>query len=199
MSQALQTSGDLMTVAEFLAWDSGDGRVWQLVDGVPTAMAPPSRRHGAIQAEMAALIRNHLTEIGSPCSVIVTPGIVTPGIVTPVAADNNMRIPDLAVTCAPVADDAAVPVPDPVLIVEVLSPGNQRETWINVWTHTLIPSVQEVLVLHSALVRADVLRRGPDGAWPTATTPVTAGSLVLDSIGFGVPVADIYRTTALAQ
>ena len=194
MSQAVQTSHDLMTVAEFLDWDSGDGRMWQLVDGVPTAMAPPSGRHGAIQSEVARLIGNHLLAQGGPCRVIVTPGIITP-----VAADHNMRIPDLAVTCAPVADDAAVPVPDPVLIVEVLSPGNQRETWINVWTYTLIPSVQEVLVLHNALVRADVLRRGPDGAWPTATTPVTAGSLVLDSIGFGVPVADIYRTTALAQ
>jgi len=194
MSQAVQTSHDLMTVAEFLDWDSGDGRMWQLVDGVPTAMAPPSGRHGAIQSEVARLIGNHLLAQGGPCRVIVTPGIITP-----VAADHNMRIPDLAVTCAPVADDTAVPVPDPVLIVEVLSPGNQRETWINVWTYTLIPSVQEVLVLHNALVRADVLRRGPDGAWPTATTPVTAGSLVLDSIGFGVPVADIYRTTALAQ
>jgi len=194
MSQAVQTSHDLMTVAEFLDWDSGDGRMWQLVDGVPTAMAPPSGRHGAIQSEVARLIGNHLLAQSGPCRVIVTPGIITP-----VAADHNMRIPDLAVTCAPVADDTAVPVPDPVLIVEVLSPGNQRETWINVWTYTLIPSVQEVLVLHNALVRADVLRRGPDGAWPTATTPVTAGSLVLDSIGFGVPVADIYRTTALAQ
>ena len=194
MSQAVQTPHDLMTVAEFLAWDPCDGRMWQLVDGVPTAMAPPSGRHGAIQSEIARLIGNHLLAQGSPCRVIVTPGVVTP-----VAADRDMRIPDLAVTCAPVADDAAAPVPDPVLIVEVLSPGNQRETWINVWTYTLIPSVQEVLVLHSTMVRADLLRRGPDGAWPAATTPVTAGSLVLDSIGFSVPVADIYRTTALAQ
>ena len=199
MSQAVQASDDLMTVAEFLEWDSGDGRMWQLVDGVPVAMAPPSGRHGAIQSEIARLIGNHLLAQGSSCRVVVTPGVVTPGVVMPVAADRDMRIPDLAVTCAPVADDAAVTVPDPVLIVEVLSPGNQRETWINVWTYTLIPSVQEVLVLHSAAIRADLLRRNSDGAWPTATTPVTAGSLVLDSIGFGVPLADIYRTTTLAQ
>lgn len=194
MSQAVQTPHDLMTVAEFLEWEPGDGRMWQLVDGVPTAMAPPSGRDGAIQSETARLIGNHLLAQGSPCRVVVTPGVVTP-----MAADNSMRIPDLAVTYAPVADDAAVPVADPVLIVEVLSPGNQRETWINVWTYTLVPSVQEVLVLHSAAIRADILRRGPDGTWPTATVPVTPGNLALDSIGLGVPLADLYRTTALAQ
>ena len=32
-----------MTVAEFLAWDAGDGRLWQLVDGQPQAMAPAGR------------------------------------------------------------------------------------------------------------------------------------------------------------
>lgn len=37
-------SPERMTVAEFLAWDSGDrsGRGWQLRDGVPEAMAPAS-------------------------------------------------------------------------------------------------------------------------------------------------------------
>ena len=49
-----------MTVAEFLAWDAGDGRLWQLVDGEPQAMAPASRTHGAIQAELCRLIANHL-------------------------------------------------------------------------------------------------------------------------------------------
>jgi hypothetical protein len=31
-----------MTVSEFLSWDSGDpsGRLWQLIDGEPVAMAP---------------------------------------------------------------------------------------------------------------------------------------------------------------
>ena len=133
-----------MTVAEFLAWNPGDGQAWQLVDGVPMAMAPTSRRHGAVQGELGALMRNHLVEQDSPCSVVTTPGVVTP-----MHPDRNMHIPDLAVTCADVDNDAAVALPDPVLIVEVLSPSNQAETWISVWTYTMVPSVQEVLVLHT--------------------------------------------------
>jgi Uma2 family endonuclease len=35
-----------MTIAEFLAWNPGDGRRWQLVDGEPHAMAPANTAHG---------------------------------------------------------------------------------------------------------------------------------------------------------
>ena len=142
MAESASKPDGIMTVEEFLAWNPGDGRMWQLVDGVPMAMAPPSRRHGAVQNELGALMRNHLVEQDSPCSVVTTPGVVTP-----IHADRNMRIPDLAVTCADVNEDTAA-LPDPVLIVEVLPPGNQAETWINVWTYTMIPSVREILVLH---------------------------------------------------
>lgn len=54
-----------MTVDEFLAWDSGDGWMRQLVDGVPIAMAPSTPRHGAILNELGSLIRNHCRAMGS--------------------------------------------------------------------------------------------------------------------------------------
>jgi hypothetical protein len=65
---------DHLSLAEFLAWDSGDrsGRHWQLCDGVPVAMAPAAEADGAIQAELGALIRNHLLESGSRCRVMPT-------------------------------------------------------------------------------------------------------------------------------
>ena len=74
-----------MTVAEFFAWDAGDGHLWQLVDGEPQAMAPANRTHGAIQAELCSLIRNHLSERSSLCGVVVTPGVVPR-----VQADHNV-------------------------------------------------------------------------------------------------------------
>ncbi len=193
MIPLVQQSGDLMTVEEFLAWNPGDGQMWQLFNGVPTAMAPPSVRHGAVQAELARLIGNHLVAQGSPCSLVVTPGVVTP-----VHADRNMRVPDLGVSCTDPVDDAGALV-DPILLIEVLSPGNQTETWLNVWTYTLVPSVQEILVLHTTSVRADLLCRGPDGAWPMAPERVTEGDLALDSIAFRTPLADLYRTTGLRR
>lgn len=191
MSQAVEQLPEgvpsLMTVAEFLAWRPGDGRMWQLVDGVPAAMAPASRRHNIVLAELLRLVGNHLLEQGSPCVAVPVPGVVTPK-----HPDRNMRIADMAVTCSDLDD-----VTDPVLLVEVLSPSNQAETWINVWTYTLVPSVREIVVLHTATVRADVLRRDEDASWPDDPERVTDGDLVLDSIGFRTPLAGLYRLTRL--
>ncbi len=142
-----------MTVAEFLAWDAPGPQLWQLVDGEPQAMAPASVTHGAIQAELGRLIANHLEERGLPCRVVTTPGVIPR-----VQAEINFRIPDVAVTCASYAsEDAALTTP--VLVVEILSPNNQAETWANVWTYTSIPSVREILVLRTAIIGADLLRR----------------------------------------
>jgi len=69
---------NLMTVDEFLVWDSPEGYLWQLIDGVPVAMSPPAPVHGAIQNETGSLIRNHLFERDSPCTVITTPGVIPP-------------------------------------------------------------------------------------------------------------------------
>ena len=89
-------------------------------------------------------------------------------------------------------------LPDPVLPIEILSPSNQSETWGNVWTYTTIPSVQEILVLCSSSIRADLLRWRPDGSWPEQPESVADGTLTLESIGFEVELAALYRTTRLA-
>ena len=181
-----------MTVAEFLAWNPTTPQLWQLVDGEPQAMAPASRTHGAIQSELGSLIRNHLAESGSPCSIITTPGVIPH-----VQSDTNVRIPDLAVTCSGYDTEESA-LTDPVLLIEILSPSNQAETWANVWTYTTIPSVHEILVLKTASISAELLRRTPDGSWPEQPLILADGELALESIGFRIPLAAAYRTTRLA-
>ena len=177
-----------MTVEEFLEWTPPEGELWQLVDGEPRAMAPASNTHSAIQAEMVRLLGNHLVERASPCRVMDTPGVVPR-----LRARYNVRIPDIAVTCSPANDDAQL-LEEAILIVEVLSPSNQAETWANVWTYTTIPSVQEILVLRTATIRADLLRRNADGNWPDRPEVVHEGELSLESIGFRIAIEAIYRT-----
>ena len=182
-----------MSVDEFLDWDSGDGQVWQLVDGEPRAMAPAKLTHAALQGELSYLIQGHLRAQGGPCSLLVAPG-VTPAV----QSNYNMRVPDLAVRCTePQMEEAALT--DPTLIVEILSPSNQAETWANVWAYITIPSLHEILVLSSIMVRADILRRRADGTWPGEPETITQGDLVLESIGFRTPLSDIYRTTRLRR
>jgi Uma2 family endonuclease len=192
MSAALQLPA-LMTVEAFLAWDAPPGVRWQLVDGVPVAMAPASPIHASIQNELGALLRNHLAGHGSPCRAYANPGISL-GL----DADHNIRIPDLGVTCAPLVPGEPT-LPDPVLLIEILSPGNPRETWINVWAYTTIASVQEILVVRSDVVGAQLLRRNPDGTWPVVPAAIDSATLDLQSIGCEVELKALYAGTWLAD
>ena len=180
-----------MTVGEFLKWDSDDGFRYELVDGEPRAMAPANTIHGFLQNELGSLIRNHLRDRASDCEVVANPGVV-PRLLS----EHNVRIPDLAVTCSPLAVGQAT-LADPVLVIEILSPSNQAKTWTNVWAYTSILSVQEILVLRADRIAADLLRRSPQGEWPDRPTAITEGDLVLESIGFRVAVADLYARTGL--
>jgi Uma2 family endonuclease len=181
-----------MTVAEFLAWNPPSPQIWQPVDGEPQAMAPANRTHGAIQAELGSLIRNHLAERSSPCSVVTTPGVIPR-----VQSETNLRIPDLAVTCSGYDTEESA-LADPVLLIEILSPSNQAETWANVWAYTTIPSVQEILVLKTVSIGVELLRRNQDGSWPNQPLSIATGDLTLESISFHIPLAAAYRTTRLA-
>jgi len=147
MSAATQLP-HLMTVAAFLDWDTPDrSDRWELIDGIPRAMAPPSERHALIHGEAARLIGNHLEEHRPTRSVAIGAGL-SPG-------EFNVRIPDLTVSCAAAGGVRR----EPVAIVEILSPSNAADTWANVALYATVPSVAEILVLHTE-VRAELLRRG---------------------------------------
>ena len=122
-----------MTVAASLAWNPPDDRMWQLADGTPVAMAPANWRHDALLGEVHGVIRAHLLDQGSPCMSVPTLGVITPK-----HAGRNMRVPDLAVTCADPVNGLA-DTPDPILVVGLPSPSNQAEAWVNVCTCTLMP------------------------------------------------------------
>jgi Uma2 family endonuclease len=91
-------------------------------------------------------------------------------------------------------------VPEPVLLVEILSPSNEAETRANIWAYTTIPSVRELLVVHSTRIEAELLRRNADGSWPEQPEIIGSdGDLSLTRIAFAERLAALYRTTALAR
>jgi Uma2 family endonuclease len=194
MQEALDRLPRTMTVAEFLDWPGdGSGRRFQLVNGELRAMSPASRAHGAIQAALGRLIGNFLVDAGSRYDVIGGPGVV-PGMLPHI----NMRIPDLGVSGTADAPGQRA-LPDPVVLIEILSPSNASDTWDNVWAYTTIPTLLEIVVVHSTRVLAEVLRRVPDGEWPKETEKIgRGGTLTLDSIGFACPMPAIYARTHLA-
>jgi len=183
-----------MTVEEFLAWEGGDPDLkYELIHGEPVAMAPSREVHGTIQVAMARLIENHLIDRGSRCRTITEPGIIPR-----LNARRNYRIPDLVVTCAS-PEAGRVAVPEPVLLIEILSVGNDRKTREKVALLSSIPSLREILLIQSEFIGAELHRREPDGAWPA--DPILIGpedTLCLTSIDFAVPLREIYARTHLA-
>ena len=116
-----------MTAAEFLSWPGdGSGRKFQLVDGVVVAQSPASTTHGTLQSNLDRLVGGHLDRQDGPCR-----SVVEPAVAVRLSAGHNRRVPDLGVTCAPDAR-GDVDLPDPILLIEILSPGNRDETWRNV-------------------------------------------------------------------
>lgn len=182
-----------MTVAEFLEWepDNRSGALWQLRDGEPEMMAPASDRHGSIQARLAFLIISHLDARGSACRAVVAPGVVPAE-----RSEDNCLVPDLGMTCAPPTGEHLMH--QPLVPIEILSPTNVSRTRANVRAYMTIPGVQEIVILHSMAIVAEILRRGPDDTWPEQPDIVdAAGELRLDSIGFAAPLRDAYRTSGL--
>jgi hypothetical protein len=127
MSVAPKLVSHGMTVSEFIQWP-GDGsrHAFQLVDGEPCAMAPASITHGILQTTLGRLLEAHLIANRPGCRVVTGPGVIPK-----LRADTNFRIPDLGVTCSPL-DAGEMWLPDPVLVIEILSPSNRNETRANV-------------------------------------------------------------------
>lgn len=183
-----------MTVEEFLVWDSGDtsGARWQLRNGVPEMMAPPYEGHGAIQNEIAHRITAHLRGSGSRCRVVTTPGVIPR-----LYSSRNMLIPDIGITCAP--PSGGHPMPDPLVLIEVLSESNQDETLRNLHPYATIPSMREIVLVRSWEIVADVYRLGTDGTWPVDADRAGADDLLrIEAIDFAMPLREAYRTTTLA-
>ncbi|HEX4171009.1 MAG TPA: Uma2 family endonuclease [Acetobacteraceae bacterium] len=182
-----------MTVVEFLDWEPPEhwNGLWQLRDGEPEMMAPASDAHGSIQSRFAQLIGVHLDAQGAQCRIVTTPGVVPAE-----RSEDNCLVPDLGITCAPPTGEHLMR--EPLVLIEILSPTNVSKTRANVRSYMTIPTVTEIVVVHSTSIVAEVLRRTPDGAWPTEPD-VASGedNLRLDTIHFAAPLRDAYRTTNL--
>ena len=82
-----------MTLDEFLAWDDGTDRRYELWGGLVRAMAPPMPRHGLLAATLSREIGSAL-RARPPCRVFSEAGIALPD------RNDTFYVADLAV-CEP--------------------------------------------------------------------------------------------------
>lgn len=170
--------GAALSVEQFLAWP-GDGlhRLHALIEGVPVAMNPPALAHSLIMSELAGLLGNHLRATRPGCRVMIEPGVRPRA-----GAARDVRIPDLAVACPP---RGQLVLENPLVLIEILSPGNAAETREAVRACLTIAGLREVLVIDSVAIGGEHLMREPDGAWPEDPAPLgPADDIVFETLGF---------------
>ncbi len=102
---------------------------------------------------------------------------------------------------APNADERGdQAVVDPILVVEILSPGNGATTWENVRAYATLPSVREIAVIHTARMEAELHVRDGEGVWQAEPgVVVTGGRLCLASVGLDCVLDDVYANTWMTR
>jgi Uma2 family endonuclease len=131
-----------MTVDEFLVWtQTQPGRRFELVHGQPVAMSPERARHAEAKAEIYVALRGAIRQASLPCHVL-------PDGMTVRIDDETAFEPDAIVYCGPRIDDDSMVVPNPIIVVEVVSPSSQeRDTGAKLAGYFQVPSVRHYLIV----------------------------------------------------
>ena len=178
----------LWTVDEFLAWDDGTDRRYQLLRGVVTMMAPPQTVHGRL---VSRLDRQLGAGLRPPCEPITEAGIKPPH-----RSDSYYQA-DLAITCRPLRR-GGVYLPEPIVVVEVLSPLTAAtDRLLKLDDYRLIPSVTDIVFVASGEIRIEHWRR-TGKVWTVALLgpgdrlelPDLGASADLDALYANLPLAD---------
>jgi Uma2 family endonuclease len=174
-----------MTLEEFLHWDDATDTRYELIDGFPLAMAPPARAHGILCARIAGEL-NAALRSRRPRTAETEAGIAHPD------RSDSCYIADLAVTRRPYQRGEQL-VEDPILIVEVLSPGTERrDRRAKLPAYREIESVQEILLIDSETAYAEIFRR-KGTAWFSEIVRGREAELNLDSIELQLAMSELYE------
>ena len=106
----------LMTVDEFHGWaEERDGR-WEFLDGRPIAMAPERAAHLLSKGRAWAALQRAIEGAEGPCAAF-------PDGATVRVSSRTAFEPDALVSCGVTVPPDAIEIPNPVIVVEVLSEG----------------------------------------------------------------------------
>jgi Uma2 family endonuclease len=173
-----------MSADEFLVWAESQNGRWQLVEGVPALMAPERAVHAltkfaAQKALAAAIDRGRI-----PCQMF-------PDGMTVRADQRNAFELDALVNCGAKTPANAVEAPNPIVVVEVLSPSTAAHDHGAKFTgYFSIPSIAHYLILDPERRVLIHHKRGQGDVIETRI--LTEGVLRLDPPGLEAPVVEMF-------
>lgn len=148
-----------MSQDEFLEWCQFQDGKYELVDGVPVAMAGAKRAHDRIVVNAIRSLANQLD--GNPCQPFSDDTAVP-------IPNGNTRRPDVGVDCGQF-DPEALAVDSPRRVVEVLSPSTRTfDMFDKLDEYKTVPGLGHIILVDPDAPQAIHWWRGPDQAWQHA-------------------------------
>ena len=174
-----------MSRTEYRRWaeDQPSGR-FERVEGLVVAMAPERRSHAQRKARVWLALHRAVEAAGLPYEVY--PNGMT------IEVDDSDFEPDAILRCGDSLPGDGVEIPDPLVVVEVLSPSTRQDDL----TRKMVAYFQVPSVRHYLIFWADrpqlIHHRRRDGDDGIETRVVTAGEIRLDPPGVTITVEEIY-------
>jgi Uma2 family endonuclease len=176
-----------MNVDEFLAWAEGRPGRYELFRGEVYAVTPERSIHAEVKLAVQTAFGNSIRARRLPCRVL-------PDGMTVRIDDSTAHEPDALVYCGPRLAPSALEVPNPVIVVEVLSPSTRSiDVQHKLASYFRLPSVRHYLIVDPDRPLVIHHARPDDGAIQTHI--VSEGVIVLDPPGIELAIADIYPET----
>lgn len=171
-----------MTVEDYLAWGEAQSeRVRaELINGQIVLMAPERIAHNRIKTNAVLALRRVIAAAGLNCEVFAD------GVTVPIDPHTAYE-PDASVRCGQPLPGNQMTVPDPVIVVEVLSPTSRHhDTSAKLIGYFTLPSVVHYLAIDPDARSVTHHRRGE--------VPVTLreGTLCLDPPGIDLAVGELF-------
>jgi len=175
----------LMSLDEFLAWEREQPERYEFDGMVAKLMTGGSLDHSTIASNLHRALSEKLR--GSGCMAFRGDAKVI--------ANSAVRYPDLSVTCTSVAGRDDI-VPEPVLIVEVVSPSTEREDrGRKKFDYFATPSIMQYAIVEQDERLVDLYTRTEVG-WVNEVITGDA-ALKLSSIAIELTLDTIYEDTEL--
>lgn len=173
-----------MNVDDFLAWAEGQPGRYELLRGEVIAMAPETADHAEIKGAIYLALRSAIRRDRLPCRVLPD------GMIVRIDSETAYE-PDAQVYCGERLKGTALEVPNPVIVVEVLSPSTQHiDMSRKLAGYFRLPSVAHYLIVDPT--QPSIVHHARGTGETILTRVMTEGQIVLDPPGLEISVEEIY-------
>lgn len=175
-----------MSREEYRRWAEHQPKRHELVHGEVIQMAAGRVAHARIKAQIWSIFRREVKAQGLQCEALPD------GMTVEVGPDTDYE-PDAMINCGPRLDDEDIATPNPVVVVEVLSPSTRRvDAGAKLADYFKVASIQHYLIVRTR--PQEIIHNRRLALDQIETRVISDGVLRLDPPGLDLSVAEVFDT-----